>query len=440
MQSEVHEIDPVTVRIEVEVPWDRVQKGLEATYGKLQKSAKIRGFRPGKVPRNVIKQLYGAQVKGEVLQSVVQESLIEAMQQHDLAIVATPQLDDVSAIEDGAPLSFKATVEVRPKIESIDTALEVTRPAATVTDEQVAEEIDRLRERHAEIVTPDPMRPAKAGDLLTVDYTVEIDGEENPEMAAKERTIELGSGRLLPEFEEGLTGKQPSEDEVQVRVAFGDDVSEELKNKRALFRIRISDLREKVLPDLDDELAKDLGEHETLEALRAATRAQLEQAAKSRAESQVREQLVDKLVEKNPVPIPPSMVLEQEKAMAQELAYLMQMAGPSGQEFAAEMSKTLHGQAEKKVRAALVMGELARQQQLKVEPADVEARLLKIAEQSGKHIAKVRVEMAGERRESLENKILEEKLLDYLLSQATVTDAPAGAAPSAADGDDTAAR
>ncbi len=436
MQSEVHEIDPVTVRIDVEVPWDRVQKGLDATYGKLQKSAKIRGFRPGKVPRSVIKQLYGAQVKGEVVQSVVQESIFEAVQQHELLIVASPQVDDLPTIEDGAPLSFKATVEVRPKIESIDTALEITRPAATVTDAEVAEEIDRLRERHAEIVTPDPMRPSKAGDLLTVDYTVEIDGEERPEMSTKESTIELGASGLLPELEEGLTGKQPSEDEVQVRVAFGEDVREELKNKRALFRIKISDLREKVLPELDDELAKDLGEHETLEALRAATRKQLEEAAKARAESAVREQLVSKLVEKNPVPVPPSLVLEQEKAMVQEIAYLMQMAGPAGQEFAAQMSKTVHTQAEKKVRASIVMGELARQQQLTVEPADVEARLLEIAEKSGKHIAKVRVEMQGERREGLENKILEEKLLDYLLSQATVTDAPAGAAPSDADGDD----
>lgn len=429
MQSEVHEIDPVTVRIEVEVPWDRVQKGLDATYGKLQKSAKIRGFRPGKVPRNVIKQLYGAQVKGEVLQNVVEQSLLEAVREHELAIVAAPRMDDVPSIEEGAPLSFKATVEVRPKIDTIETALEVTRPSFTVTDAQIDEEIERLRERNAEIVTPEPMRPAKPGDLLTVDYTVEIDAEERPDMAATERVFELGSGRLLPELDEVLTGKQPG-DEVDARVAFGEDVADELKNKRALFKVTVRDLREKVLPELDDELAKDLGEHETLAELRAATREQLEKAARDRAEGTVREQLIDKLVEKNPVPIPPSLVSEQEQAMAQELAYLMQMAGPSGKEFAAEMSKTLHGQAEKRVRASILMGELARQNDLKVEPEEVEARLAKIAEQTGKHIAKVRVEMQGERREGLVNKLLEDKLLDYLLSRATVTDAPAEEAPA----------
>src|SRR5690606_3325096 len=175
MQSEVHEIDPVTVRIEVEVPWDRVQKGLDATYGQLQKTAKIRGFRPGKVPRNVIKQLFGSQVKGEVRQNVIEQSRMEVLRERELPIVAMPRADEMSEIEDGAPLSFKAIVEVRPKIESIDTALEVSRPSAVVSDEAVDAEIERLRERNAVIETPDPMRPAKSGDLLTIDYTVEID-------------------------------------------------------------------------------------------------------------------------------------------------------------------------------------------------------------------------------------------------------------------------
>jgi len=430
MQSEVHEIDPVTLRIEVEVPWDRVQKGLDATYGQLQKTAKIRGFRPGKVPRNVIKQLFGSQVKGEVRQNVIEQSLMEVLRERELPIVAMPRVDDMSEIEDGAPLSFKAIVEVRPKIESIDTALEVSRPSAVVSDEAVDAEIERLRERNAVIETPDPMRPAKSGDLLTIDYTVEIDAEERPDMAAKELVLELGSGRMPPEFDEGLVGKQPG-DEVDIRVAFGEDVAEELQNKRALFKVKVRELREKVLPDVDDELAKDLGEHETLEELRAATRAQLEKAAAERAESAVREQLLDKLVEKNPVPLPPSMVNEAERAMAQELAYLMQMTGSAGQELAAELGKTLHTQAERRVRMTILMGELARQNDVKVEPEEIEARIAQIAEQSGKHIAKVRVEMQGERRESLERQILQDKLLDYLLSRATVTDAPAGEASAA---------
>lgn len=433
MPSVVQVIDPVTVRIEVEVPWDRVQKGLDAGYGQLQKSAKIRGFRPGKVPRNVIKQLYGPQVKSEVVQNVVEQSLFEAVQEHSLAVVASPRVDDVSDIKDGAPLSFKATLEVRPTIENVDTTLELTRTSAEVSESDVDAEIEQLRERNAEISTPDPMRPAKSGDLLTVDVTVEVDGEEKPEMGGQERTIQLGSPGLPDEFEEGLTGKQPGDD-VEIRVAYGEDAeSDELKNKRALFKVKITDLREKVLPALDDELAKDTGEHETLAELRAATRARLEAAAKERAQSELRQQAIRKLVEKNPIPVPPSLVALQEQQMMQELMYIARMAGPSGNELLQQMSETLHPEAEHKVRATLVLGELARQAELTVEPEEVEARLAEIAERTGKHIAKVRVEMAGDRRDGLENQILEDKLLDYLLSRATVTDAPAEEAPAGED-------
>src|SRR5690606_18800507 len=154
-------------------------------------------------PRNVIKQLFGSQVKGEVRQNVIEQSLMEVLRERELPIVAMPRVDDMSETEDGAPLSFKAIVEARPKLESIDTALAFSLATAVLSDEAVDAEIERLRERNAVIETPDPMRPAKSGDLLTIDYTVEIDAEERPDMAAKELVLELGSGRMPPEFDEG---------------------------------------------------------------------------------------------------------------------------------------------------------------------------------------------------------------------------------------------
>ncbi len=437
MQSQVHEVDPVTVEVEVEIPWDRIQKGLDAGYGKLQRTTKVRGFRPGKVPRNVLKQLFGAQVRSEVVAAVVQEGLIEAVEAHAIPLVASPRVDRLPTIEEGSALSFKATMEVRPKVEAIDLdGLVVERPAPEVTEAQVDEEIERLRERQAEIVTPDPMRPAQLGDLLTIDYVVEVDDEEKPDMAATGRVVEVGGGRLLPEFEEGLLGGQPG-DEMEIRVAYGEDAQiDELKNRRVLFRVTVRELREKVLPDLDDEFAKDQGEHETLADLRADVRRQLQEAAAQRADSDLREKLVEKLVEKNPVPVPPSLLTQQVQAMQRELSFLVQMAGQAGQDLAAEMTDSIRKRAEHKVQAGILMGELARQQSMTVDAEEIEARMAKIAEQTGKHIAKVRVEYAGERREALESKILEDKLLDYLLSRATVTEAPAAPAGEAGAGQD----
>lgn len=422
MESQVNEIDPVTVELSVQVPWERVEKGLNASYGKLQKSARVRGFRPGKVPRNVLRKLYGPQVNNEVVATLIEEGLLAAVAQHDIAVVASPQVDDLPSITKGEPLAFKAKLEVRPTIDSVVTdGLELMKPNTEVPDDQVEAEIERLRQQNAEIVTPEESRPAKEGDLLTIDYTVEIDGEEKPDMAASARVVELGGGRLLPEFEEGLTGKS-SDDEVEIRVAYDEETpNPDLQNKRALFKVKITELREKILPELDDEFAKDLGEHETLAALQDATRQKLADAADERAKSALREQAIEQLVEKNPVPVPPSLTQQQEQSMRQELAFFMQM---TGQQMDLGDPAEMTERAEKKVRAAIVMGALARQQEINVEPEEVDAKLQEIANDTGKHIAKVRVEYAGEKRESLENKLLEDKLLEFLLGQATVTDAP----------------
>ncbi|MFK7991524.1 MAG: trigger factor, partial [Sandaracinaceae bacterium] len=204
--SQVNEIDPVTVELAVQVPWDRVQKGLNAGYGKLQRTAKVRGFRPGKVPKNVLKQLYGPQVHAEVIQALVEEGLLTAVQSHELAVVATPEMEELPQITKGEPLAFKAKVEVRPTIDDIAVdGIEVYKPSAEIPDEDIEAEIERMREGEATLMTPEEPRPAKAGDVLTVSYTVQIDGEAKEEMAASDRKIELGSDTLLPEFEEGLT-------------------------------------------------------------------------------------------------------------------------------------------------------------------------------------------------------------------------------------------
>lgn len=421
MQSEVTEIDPVTVEVAVEVPWNRVKKGLDAGYGQLQKNVRVRGFRPGKAPRNVLVQLYGKQVRSEVIANLVEEGLLEAVRSHELAVVASPEVRSLPDISKGEPLAFKAKIEVRPKVDSIESeGLKVSRTSSEVPDEEVAAEIERLREGQADIVTPDEPRPAKAGDLLTISYTVEIDGEAKDEMAASDRDVELGTERLLPEFDEGLMGKSVG-DEVEIRIAYDDETpNPDLKGKRALFKVTVTNLREKLLPELDDELAKDLGEYETLDELRAKTREKLEKAAADRAKSALREQVIEQLVLANPIPVPPSLITQQEQAMRQELAFLMQMAGGNLDLGGPE---EMRERAEKKVRAAVLMGELARQQDINVDPEEIDAKLIEIAEETGKHIAKVRVEYAGERRESLANKLLEDKLLDFLLTRATVTDA-----------------
>lgn len=426
MSSQVSEISPVLVEVKVEVPWATVQKDMEDGYTRVARTARIKGFRPGKVPRNVVKQVYGPQVRNEVLTSLIEKNIWSAIEEHSLAAVATPSVEP-HPMKDGEPLSFTAKVEVRPKIDKVNLdGLTVTRASSEVSDDDVAAEVERLRGEHATIAAPATARPAKSGDVLTVDYAVAIDGEAKADMSASDRPIELGADRLLPEFEKGLTGANVGEVKA-IDVTFADDHGNtELRGKKAEFKVTVKEMKERILPDLDDEFAKDCGPFQTLLELRLDIRKKLEEAAKQKSESTLRDQVVERLVDKNEVPVPPSLQQQEEQSMIRDLQGFMQMTG-QGQDVPMneELQKTVKGRAERKVRAALLLGEIARRENIKVEKEDLEARLAQIAERTGKHIAKVRVEYQGDRGERLVSQILEGKLLDYLISKATIEDAPA---------------
>jgi trigger factor len=423
MQSQISPIDPVTVELHVEVPWDRFHKGIETEYGKLQKSARIKGFRQGKAPRNVIVQLFSKSVRDEVTSNLVNESVVEAVQKHELPVVSTPVLKDAPKLVDGSGLTFTVKVEVRPKIEALATELELVRRTKPVADADVDAEIERIRQTHAVLAPVETPRPAQKGDLLTVDYTVSVDGVDKPDMGGTERTVELGNGQLLPEIEEGLTGAELGQAR-NITVARGADESNaELAGKLVVFQMTVKEMKERKLPALDDELAKDIGDYESFAQLRDKTRERLEESARSQSERALRDQAIEKLVEKNTIPVPPSLLDQQLRAMVQEFMQLMQMMRQKPQ-LSPAMVDELKPRAESKVRAALLLGELSRQASISVSADEVEARLKEMAEKSGKHIAKLRVEYTGEKREQLETQLLEDKLIKHLLAGSKITDGP----------------
>jgi trigger factor len=420
MQSQVSEISPVLVEVKVEVPWDRVSKDLESSFSKLARSAHVKGFRPGKVPLHVVKQLFKRQVHAEVAGSLVEQGLMTAVQKHEIAIVAQPQVNEAPEIKAGTPFEFKARIEVRPTIDKVALdGIEIFRDFKPVTDEQVMERIESLREQNADIQEPDPMRPAKKGDQLTIDYEVTVDGEKKPDMAATARTVDLGSGRLLEAFEAGLLGTSPG-DSKQIPVEFPEDASsEELRGKTVVFDVAVKELRERVLPDIDDEFAKDVGDYEGLAQLKDTLRKELEEEAERRSETSIRDQIVDAVVEKNDTPVPPSLVQQQQQQMMREVITLMQITGQQPGQMG-DFIKGMEQRAERRVKAGILLGAVARQENIEVAEADIEAKLAEIAASSGKHIAKVRVEYQGERRESLESQLLEGKLMAMLKERVTI--------------------
>ncbi|MEM9074593.1 MAG: trigger factor [Myxococcota bacterium] len=422
MQSEVSEISPVLVEVKVQVPWDHVQKGLNAEYTKLARTAKVRGFRPGKVPRHVVKQLFGKQVKAEVTGSLVEAGLMAAVEQHEIQIVAQPKVDSPSPIKDGKPFEFTAQIEVRPAIEAIDLEdLKVYVSPSEVSDDAVNEEVLRLRKTHADVREPDPMRPAKDGDQLTIAYKLSVDGEVQEELSADEREVTLGEGEILDEFEAGLAGAQPG-DVRSVEVPFADDHPNDiLRGKTGAFEITISALKERLLPEEDDEFAKDCGDFETLLELRLDIRKRLQETADQKAETELKDKLIGALIAKNDIPVPPSLVQQQKQQMLYEMMSFAQMFG---RQVGPEDLEGMDDRALRRVKAGMLLGALARIEGIDVGDDAVEAKLQEMAEETGKHIAKLRVEYSGERGESLANSLLEEKLIGFLKTKATLEEGP----------------
>ncbi len=410
------------MELTVEVPWDRIQKDLNDTYREIGKTARVRGFRPGKVPKNVLKQVYGRQAAAQVTSMLVEQGLMHAVQEHELHIVAQPEMEEPPQLEPGKPLTFKAKVEVRPKIDEVRLdGLEVWQKPIDIPAEDIDVEVERMRDQHAEIQVPDPMRPAQEGDLITIDYTVVVDGETKEDLGAEGRQVEIDGEHLLPSLKEGLIGMKP-DDEKTIDIEFEDDhPNPDLVGKTAQFTITVKDLHEKLLPELDDEFAKDCGDYETLLELRLKIREGLESSAQKRNEAELKDQLIDSLIGHNDIPVPPSMVQQQQQMMMYEMAQFMQMAGQQGAP-GADFFSGIEERAQRRVQAGILLGSLARQEGIDVTEADLDAKFQEIADQSGKHVAKVRADYQQEQRDALESQLLEEKVMALLTERAKINE------------------
>ncbi len=406
-------------QLDVAVPWKRVQQELQKSYQEVSKHARIRGFRPGKAPMNVVKQMYGKRVRSEVTSHLVELGLLMALQKHELDIVAQPEVTP-EAIKSGEPLRFKADVEMRPKIDKVETKdFNVDKPVYEVTNEDVDHELEALRLQNADVRTPEPMRPSKKHDILTIDYTVTADGEKKEELSAEGREVSLGTDDLAEEFETGLLGLQPGDSKSIEMQPDEEHPNEELRGKKTVFEVTVKALKERLLPELDDDFAKDVGDYETLLELRMKTRERLEKLFSDQSEAALKRALIDKLIELNPIEVPPSLVArEQQQSLYQMASYAYMSQQPFDAESAQEAAKE---SGERRVRAALLLGALARQEKISFEPADLEAKYTEIAEATGKHVAKVKAEYA-DRRDAIENEVLEEKLMGHLRSIAVISE------------------
>jgi trigger factor len=422
MQVEVARISPVVMELAVEVPAETVAAEVDKAYATLQKKARVRGFRPGKAPRQVLARLYGPQVTSDVVSAIVNETLPKALSEKQVQPVNQPQVE-AGKFEPGAVLRYKARFEVQPEIaDVVYEGLELVRPPEEATSEAVDEQLELLRRQHSRLEAPEPARPAQKGDVVTVDFKVSVDGKEIKDAGGEGIQLELGSSQILPELDAGLLGATiDAEVDVDAKLPESHPRAE-LAGKAARFHLAVKDVKQRVLPALDDEFAKDVGSYETLVELRANVHTRLQKMLKDRAESALASQVVEKLNEKNSLDLPPSLVEQQCRMMEMEI---LQNARKAGQRVTQDDFTKIHGQvhadAEKKVRAGLLMAAVARKLGLAVTEEDIRSGLEELAVETGKNVAKLRAEYsAPQQRQILIGMILEDKVLNVIESKANI--------------------
>ncbi|MFU8876506.1 MAG: trigger factor [Wenzhouxiangellaceae bacterium] len=402
-------------RLTVELPSDEIDSKVSGRLNELRGQVRLKGFRPGKVPLNVVRQRYGAQVRQEVLQEAMQNALQEAISEQELRVAGVSSL----APEDGAgeeTFRFTAEVEVFPELPAIDLAdLELERPQVEISDDDIDDMIRTLREQRRS--WSDAGHPATDGDRVTVEFHAEIDGARVPESG--ERTIKpvLGSGVLFEAFEQALTGRQAGESgeaEIEFPADFGD---EELAGHKAKVGFTVKAVEASSMPEADDAFAEEFGIDGGMEQMRVDVRKNLEREMRAARSNRLKQHVTDKLAERYADFSLP------EAAVRQEIA---QMQGQLRQQYGEQVNlpeDQLRPGAEKRVRLGFLLAEIARQNEMEIDPARVDARIADIAD-TYENPSEV-IELYRQNQQLLgqiENSVLEEQVVDWVLENANVQD------------------
>ncbi len=404
--------DAASKSLQITVPLDRVQQAEHQALKYYSQRARLPGFRQGKAPEVVVRRRFGDAIRQTVLEELIRESWDLAIKDQDLKPIAEPHIHDLK-FEDGKPLEFEFHVEVRPDVTlSRLGGFTVRREVKPVVDKDVEEKLRDLQERKASWLPVEGEKPAP-GHLVRVEVSP-IEGETVG--AAQPYTMVLGEGRALPDVEERVMNLVPGET-VDADVRFPDDHPDETKRGQSRkVRISLHEVKRQELPPLNDDFAREVGDFETLDALRTALRADLEAESRSQAEAGVRQELLQQIYAANDVPAPASLVNRLVKGYME--AY--QLPAEQFNSFAAEFRPV----AEQQVRRELVLENVVEAQKLAATTAELDERVSTLA--AGRNLAPgqlyAQLEKAG-RLHDLERSITEEKAFAWLLQQSTVVDA-----------------
>jgi trigger factor len=431
MQITIEDISPVEKRVDFEVPWNDVAPKLDKAYSELRREVRLKGFRPGKVPRALIEKLYRHKVEDEVARDLVERSIGQAIQEKQIQPVA-PLAVDKYEIKTGEPFRFTAKVEVRSQVAPKDyTGIEIKRRAAKVTDEQVASALEGYRRRLTEYKPVEGRSETQPTDVVLAEVHGRV-GEHKVKRNTVAIDLEDADGGPLPGLGERLRGVAIDDQVREIKYQLPAVLPQkELAGREVSLKVTIKEVRQKVQRALDDEFAKDTGEAETLEGLKDHVRQRLLDADRQRIDRELRGDLAREVVKRNDFPIAPALIERHQQAIVNRGLQQLMMAGidvqaglESGALDVEKMKDEFRVEAEAEARATILLQAIAEREGLTVSDADVQKKVAEIAAARQENAKKLRAEMERDGAlAGLRHQLLEQKTLDMLISQAKITDA-----------------
>jgi trigger factor len=420
MKVAVEAIEGCKRRLAVEAPVDVVRQEWERAYGRVQKQARLPGFRKGHVPRSLVKVHFSDDVRREVAEHLIPDVYRQALTEAKLDPVNEPDLQDVR-LEEGAPLSFVAVVEVKPAIDLSDyKGVEVEHKPVAITADDLSTTLEHMREQQAQFHAVE--RAAATGDLVVVDYSLAIDGHDPSSQTGYEFLV--GAGNVLPDIDAAVVGLKAGEDR-QVTLRFADDHRrEDLRGRGGNATVKVVEVKEKALPALDDDFAKSLGEFATLEALRAELMKQLETRREHDEQRALQEKVVDAVIAKHEFTVPDALVMRQVAHRIEHARESVRRQGIDPERMPWDYEKLiaeLRPGAEKAVRRALLLEAIADKEAIAPTDADVDAEVEKLAQASQRPTPALRrmMEKSGD-LEGLRQGIRDRMTLELLVASAKV--------------------
>jgi len=426
MKVTVEDLSTVKKKLNIEIPEEDVTKELDDAYRALKKNAKIKGFRPGKAPRSVLERLFKKDVHSDIVSKLLQNSFIDALRENDLNPVGTPKIDPPDLVA-GEAYCYDAIVEITPEIGDIDfKGLELKKRMYKVSDGEVDAQLKMLQKNLAERRPIEEQRPVQEGDFVLIDYEGFIDGKPSPEAEKTENfLLHVGKGTISNDFDDQLVGMKADESK-EVPVTFPKDYSNlALSEKEVTFQVELKEIREEVLPEIDEAFAKRLGNYTTVDELKNEISGNLKQGYEKRIEQELNEQIFKALIERTTFEVPDTLVEMELEGILKEAERSFTMQGISMEDVGINregLSEQYRDTAEKQVRRHLILNGITKQEALTLSDEALEKGFEDMAEASRQSIESIKeyYEKNTDGLDFFKHTLLEKQAISLIIEQSKV--------------------